>query len=290
MRCHCCWHGMACHARARAASEVAARSYYNSYFDFLTQFWGDLRFWRPSPPSVMSPRAVYERWSTMLQEPTTVGVLVFGMTVGPWVVATASRSSGCAPDTMSRARRGATGLLAFVYMALGAYTLVDPVQVLRADGLDLSTTGAAGLAEVRAFYFGTLWMLGMSIGAYGALATEVEDHRKALKLGAGTMGCFVWARCYAYMADGSPDFLPSQVVWAAEYVALVVLAALLANLQPEDKARQALMRRLLAVVDEQMKKDGAAKLQQRAGGDKKERTAAGVMRSTAISGNNKKKN
>jgi sterol desaturase/sphingolipid hydroxylase (fatty acid hydroxylase superfamily) len=98
---------------------------------------------------------------------------------------------------------------------------VDPVGAQAPHGLDFSKTPASGLAEIRAYYFGTMFVLATLL--YRGVVGKATHRVRGLKIGGGTLGLFALARVYSFFIDGPPENSHAEIMWAAE--ALGALAA-----------------------------------------------------------------
>ena len=119
------------------------------------------------------------------------------------------------------------GLLAAIFALLGIGILIDPQAVQEAHGLDFSTTPASGMAEIRAYYFGSLvtfsWLL--SRGARGG--SSLDERRLGLMIAAMVLLLFVAGRLVSYVLDGPPRNRHAEVMWAAELIGGAAALALL---------------------------------------------------------------
>ena len=66
------------------------------------------------------------------------------------------------------------GFMALVFFVLACGILIDPATVQKPHGLDFSKSRPSALAEIRAYYFGTMFVLTiqMAAGATGEKATR----------------------------------------------------------------------------------------------------------------------
>ena len=113
-------------------------------------------------------------------------------------------------------------ILSVVFIVLAFNILLNPIEGLGEDGIDLSKTGPSGLAEIRAFYFGTLTTLGLIFMRYGALSSDPRDNILACYTAFEVLILFVAVRCFSYVVDGPPELTSAYAMWGAEVFGSVV--------------------------------------------------------------------
>ena len=129
---------------------------------------------------------------------------------------TASTSGNMAVDSVSR---GAIAVLGTVFAGLAVGLLIDPITLQEPHGLDFSRSPPSALAEIRAYYFGTMAVLAAYLlrGVVGSAA----DRIRALEMGGSVIGLFALARVYSYIVDGPPNNSHAEIMWAAEALGAV---------------------------------------------------------------------
>jgi sterol desaturase/sphingolipid hydroxylase (fatty acid hydroxylase superfamily) len=130
-------------------------------------------------------------------------------------------SDGSLTDTLSSIYLGGLGL---IFAFLACTLLLNPVGELARHGLDISAAPASGLAEIRAFYFGTMAALAviMWLGAGG----DAPARARGLLTAAGVFGSFVGVRAFSYKVDGPPDNAHAHLMTAVEALGAAAALAL----------------------------------------------------------------
>ena len=113
-------------------------------------------------------------------------------------------------------------LLGLVFMALAFGILIAPAEMQEAHGLDFYHAKPSALAEIRAYYFGTMGVLSVLLiaGACG----DKPARMRGLLIAFGVLGAFVLGRLYSFRVDGPPNNAHAEIMWAHE--ALGAMAAL----------------------------------------------------------------
>jgi hypothetical protein len=113
---------------------------------------------------------------------------------------------------------GTIGLrgLTLLFLALAVRCVLDPVGSFKDHLLDLTSASAATLAELRAYYGGTMTTMGFFLWRFGG---EYEQRRKDGHMMAGmVLGCFTVVRLYSYILDGPTNNTGSDIMWTAEAI------------------------------------------------------------------------
>lgn len=109
-------------------------------------------------------------------------------------------------------------VLATIFTGLAFYILMFPGPALAPHGLNFDGQPNSALAEIRAFYFGTMGLVAFQClrGAYWNSSTW--ERRNSLLLAFTLLWLFVIARVYAYFVDGPPELAHAYSTWTAEIV------------------------------------------------------------------------
>ena len=95
--------------------------------------------------------------------------------------------------------------------------------------LDLSSASSAALAELRAYYVGTMGTMGWFLWRYGG--DSARDRMDGHKMASCVLGLFAVVRCYSHYVDGPTNNLASDIMWTAEAVGAVLFLWLYGNEQ-----------------------------------------------------------
>ena len=145
---------------------------------------------------------------------------------GPPKEAPAQGNSG----RLATLSRVVLGVVAFLFVYLGAVMLLNPTLGLAPHGLSLRGLPASAVAEIRAFYFGSLVTFGVGSGLGAVPGSSAGARRRSLWGLATLLGLFFFGRLYSLAKDGPPEAEMSAVVETIE-VAGALLAGGLAMVQ-----------------------------------------------------------
>lgn len=109
-------------------------------------------------------------------------------------------------------------ILGLIFTYLSFYLLISPVEALSPHGLKLFDQPISGLAEIRAFYFGTMGLFAFQCmrGAYWN--SSDWERKNSLLLAFTLLWLFVVARAYAYFVDGPPELQHAYSTWIVEVI------------------------------------------------------------------------
>jgi hypothetical protein len=109
-------------------------------------------------------------------------------------------------------------ILGVIFTYLAFHLLISPVEALAPHGLDLGGQPASALAEIRAYYFGTMGLFAFQCmrGAYWN--SSDWERKNSLLLAFTLLWLFVVARVYAYFVDGPPELKHAYSTWIVEVV------------------------------------------------------------------------
>mmetsp|Transcript_14928 Transcript_14928/g.18024 ORF Transcript_14928/g.18024 Transcript_14928/m.18024 type:complete len:203 (+) Transcript_14928:204-812(+) len=116
--------------------------------------------------------------------------------------------------------RALCALISFIFLVVALGHFLQPIEFVT-GGIDLSTTGTSGLAEIRAYYFGTATLVSWLVGLKGAISTDVNDHNFALSAILVVLGGFAVARVYSRFKDGPADDPTATLIFASEIVGCI---------------------------------------------------------------------
>jgi hypothetical protein len=134
--------------------------------------------------------------------------------------------------------RVSLGLLSCIFAALGFSIVWAPHAVQEPHGLDFSSQPASGMAEIRAYYFGTLLTLSWLLLLGARRKSKLQERRTGLKVAASVLGLFALGRVVSFFLDGPPNNTHAEVMWAAEAVGSTVAVILLRIDTAEDTAEK----------------------------------------------------
>jgi hypothetical protein len=130
------------------------------------------------------------------------------------------------------------GLLSLLFGLLALLLLTDPVVALSDHAIDLSITPASGLAEIRAYYFGTMALVAV-IFTRGAHWNSCNGERmQGLMTATLLFGMFAGARVYSFHVDGPPNLGHSHLIWTAEVAGTAVSLMLWAAERSRGNAKE----------------------------------------------------
>lgn len=112
-------------------------------------------------------------------------------------------------------------LLSLLFVGLACLLLIDPILALSDHAIDLSTTPASGLAEIRAYYFGTMALVAIIFIRGAFWSSSCIDRMHGLITAALLFGMFAGARVYSLYVDGPTNWIHSDRVWTAEAIGTV---------------------------------------------------------------------
>ena len=128
--------------------------------------------------------------------------------------------------------------LGCVFAGVAIQMLVVPQHCLTPVGVDYSSQGVAGRAELRAYYLGSALCISASFFK-SLLHPSADGLRWALVQGALVLGGFASSRVASYVQEG-PDPLQraADVTFVVEVIGTVVALVLLCTIPPNGKSSQ----------------------------------------------------
>lgn len=111
-------------------------------------------------------------------------------------------------------------LLSLVFSFICLKVFLSPIESMKDHKLDLSTQPASALAEIRAYYLGTMGTLAIVL-LYKSSGDEVQ-RREGFFVCSSVLGLFVLGRMYSFFVDGPTSHIYSDVMWAIELLGTII--------------------------------------------------------------------
>lgn len=118
-------------------------------------------------------------------------------------------------------------ILAVVFLILSLHLLTDPASALAPHGINITGQPNSALAEIRAYYCGTMFVIAMILIRGASWKSSQSQRRDSLTVTFTLMIGFAAARMYAYIVDGPPELRYSYVLWAVEWIVAVTALIIL---------------------------------------------------------------